>query len=341
MKGFMSDNTASVHPKIIEAISLANSGHAIPYGQDDISYRASKLIESTFGGQCHVSIVLNGTGANVVGLSTLLHPFDSVICPETAHINCDECGAFERYTGAKLIPVSTEDGKIRIKDIDPLLSAIGNEHHSQPRVVSISQITEEGTIYTIEEVAELAKYCHEKGLLLHVDGARISNACVALGVTFKEMIADTGVDLLSFGMAKNGLMYGEAIVSFHKSSSTLKYARKQGMQLMSKMRYISAQYEAILKDDLWWHNAKQANAMMTLLVNGLRQVDGFTIKNNPSGNIAFASIPTSVARALENMNYFYVMNESLDKSYIRLVTSFDTTEDEVNSFISLVEKVKV
>lgn len=339
MKTFKSDNTASVHPKVMEAIIEANQEHAIPYGDDDITERAVKRIEEIFGGNCHASLVLNGTGANVIGLSSILRPYEAVICPDSAHINCDECGAFERYTGAKLLTVSTEDGKLRPEDIEPFLDALDNEHHSQPRAISITQITELGTLYSIEELKALTSYAHDNGLLVHVDGARIANAAVAIGVSLKEMITDTGIDLLSFGAAKNGLMYGEAIVSFHNSYDSIKFVRKQGMQLMSKMRYIAAQYEAILKDDLWYHNALNANSQMAMLYNGLKQQEGITFLFEPKGNIAFAYLPQNAIDDLEKHNYFYQIKKEGERGLIRLVTSFDTTSEEVKSFLGVVAKV--
>lgn len=336
MKTFKSDNTASVHKKVMEALINVNDEHAFPYGDDDMTLSTQKLISELFGGEAHVSFVLNGTGANVIALSAMIKPYEGVICVDTAHINVDECGAFERFTGSKLLQVPHINGKLTVEGIEFFLEALGNEHHSQPRVVSISQLTEMGTAYTVSEIKKLADYAHAKGLLLHVDGARIANAAVSLGVTFKEMITDTGVDVLSFGAAKNGLMYGEAIVSFHESHSDIKYARKQGMQLMSKMRYIAAQYKAIIEDNLWYDNAKQANDMMTLMVAGLKKHKEITFLEEVHGNIAFVELPQVLIDRLSQTEYFYQMKSEGDRGTIRLVTSFDTTKEEVTKLLEII-----
>ncbi len=334
MKTFKSDNTASVHPKIMAEIVKVNTEHASPYGDDPITHSAEKMIRHLFGGDCHVSFVLNGTGANVIGLSTLIKAFHGVLCADTAHINVDECGAFERYTGSKLITVPHVDGKIRPDQLERHLEALGNEHHNQPKVISISQLTEWGSVYTIDEIKALAEYAHDHDMYLHVDGARIANAAVALDCTLKEMITDTGVDVLSFGGAKNGMMYGEAIVSFQrKSAGELKYSRKQGMQLMSKMRYISAQYIALLEDDLWKANAKQANACMARLYDSIKDLKKVEVMTPPDGNMLFAKLPQLWIDDLLERHYFYQMTEEGNRGTIRLVTSFDTTFDEIDQLI--------
>ena len=338
MKTFKSDNTASVHPKIMEAIVKANEEHAIPYGDDPITREAIEKIKALFCQPCEVSLVLNGTGANVIGLSTLLKSYEAVICVDSAHINVDECGAFERYTGAKLLTVPHVNGKLVPSAIDKFLLDMGNEHHNQPKVISISQITEFGTIYSTEEIKALADYAHSHDLLLHVDGARIANGAAALGISLDEMIGETGVDVLSFGGAKNGMMYGEAIVSFDPSTSdSLKYVRKQGMQLMSKMRYISAQYIAFLEDNLYLENAHKANNAMKKLYEEIREIDKLEFMNIPYGNMMFVKMPQSWIDRLLNTFYFYQMTWDGDKGMIRLVTSFDTTLDEVDDLIKAIK----
>jgi threonine aldolase len=342
MKTFKSDNTASVHPLIMDELMKVNIEHAAPYGDDDVTRDAAKQIKDLFGGNCDVSFVLNGTGANVIGLSGMMKPYEAVICADTAHINVDECGAFERYTSAKLITVPHIEGKITIEQIRPLLEAVGNEHHSQPKVISISQLTEWGTAYSIQELKALAAFAHDHKLLLHVDGARIANAAVALGVSFKEMITDTGVDMLSFGGAKNGMMYGEAIVSFNaEASSHLKYIRKQGMQLMSKMRYISAQYIGFLKNNLWHSNAQQANDQMARLYEGMKLYSEIEFKAIPEGNMMFVTLPQVWIDTLLTSHYFYQMATEGDRGLIRLVTSFDTHQDEVDRFLEDLQQIKV
>jgi len=340
MKTFKSDNTASVHPKIMEAIVKANQEHAIPYGDDPITKEAVDKIKALFTLPCEVSLVLNGTGANIIGLSTLLKSFEAVICVDTAHINVDECGAFERYTGAKLLTVPHINGKLVPAAVDKFLMDIGNEHHNQPKVISISQITELGTLYTTEEIKALADYAHSHGLLLHVDGARIANGIAALGVSLNEMIGETGVDVLSFGGAKNGMMYGEAIVSFDPSTSnSLKYARKQGMQLMSKMRYISAQYIAILEDNLYLENAHKANGAMRKLYEEIKEVEALEFVNIPFGNMMFVKMPQIWIDKLLTTFYFYQMTWEEDRGMIRLVTSFDTNIEEVENLAKSIKNL--
>ena len=341
MKTFKSDNTASVHPKIMEAIVRANQEHAIPYGDDPITKEAVEKIKALFSQPCEVSLVLNGTGANVIGLSSLLKSYEAVICVDTAHINVDECGAFERYTGAKLLTVPHINGKLVPAEIDKFLLDIGNEHHNQPKVISISQITELGTLYSTEEIQALADYAHSHDLLLHVDGARIANAAAALGVSLNEMIGDTDVDILSFGGAKNGMMYGEAIVSFDQSTSdSLKYARKQGMQLMSKMRYISAQYIALLEDHLYLENAHIANNAMKMLYEEIKGIEVLEFMSIPYSNMMFVKMPQSWIDSLLKTFYFYQMTWEEDGGMIRLVTSFDTTLEEVDELAKAIKKLQ-
>ncbi|PKM58367.1 MAG: threonine aldolase [Firmicutes bacterium HGW-Firmicutes-3] len=338
MKTFKSDNTASVHPKIMEAIVSANQEHAIPYGDDPITKEAVEKIKALFSQPCEVSLVLNGTGANVIGLSSLLKSYEAVICVDTAHINVDECGAFEHYTGAKLLTVPHVNGKLVPAAIDRFLLDIGNEHHNQPKVISISQITELGTLYSTEEIQALADYAHSHDLLLHVDGARIANAAAALGISLNEMIGDTDVDVLSFGGAKNGMMYGEAIVSFDQSTSDgLKYSRKQGMQLMSKMRYISAQYIALLEDNLYLENAHIANNAMKMLYDEIKGIEVLEFMSIPYGNMMFVKMPQSWIDSLLNTFYFYQMTWEEDGGMIRLVTSFDTTLEEVEDLAKAIK----
>ncbi|MDF1617691.1 threonine aldolase family protein [Petrocella sp. FN5] len=340
MKTFKSDNTASVHPEIMEAIIKANEEHAIPYGDDPITKEAVEKIKALFSRPCEVSLVLNGTGANIIGLSTLLKSYEAVICVDTAHINVDECGAFERYTGAKLLTVPHINGKLVPAEIDKFLLDMGNEHHNQPKVISISQITELGTLYTTEEIKTLADYAHSHGLLLHVDGARIANGAVALGVSLDEMIGKTDVDVLSFGGAKNGMMYGEAIVSFDRTTSdSLKYVRKQGMQLMSKMRYISAQYIALLEGELYLRNARKANDAMSKLYEEIKDIEALAFMNIPYGNMMFVKMPQIWIDKLLTTFYFYQMTWEEDGGMIRLVTSFDTSLEEVENLIKAIKEL--
>lgn len=251
-RGFASDNNAGVHPEIIKAIQNVNEGHTIAYGDDPYTEEATKVIKDIFGEKAEVFFVFIGTAANVLSLDAITQPYHSVICSETAHIHVDECGAPEKFTGCKLLSVETEDGKLNVDGIKKHMHGFGFEHHSQPGVISITQSSEMGTAYSVEEIRKISDYAHQNGLLLHMDGARISNAAVSLNKSFKEFTADAGVDVLSFGGTKNGMMYGEAVIFFDKVlAQDFKYRRKQGMQLASKMRFISTQFLAFLSNDLW------------------------------------------------------------------------------------------
>lgn len=337
MKMFKSDNNSGVHPKILEAIINANDGHDRAYGDDRYSLEAKEKISKLFGKEVDVYFVTSGTAANVIGLGGLLRPFESVICPDTAHINVDECGSFETFTGSKILYTPNRNGKITKEDIKPFLSSLGDEHQSQPRVISISQTTEVGTLYSLEEIRELADFAHENNMLLHMDGARIANAVVALDTTFKEMVTDTGVDLLSFGGTKNGMMIGEAIISFNKELSRyFKFHRKQGMQLLSKMRFISAQFIAYLEDDLWKENAKNANDMGQYLAKELSILEGVKVKENLITNMIFANMDKKIIDALQDDFDFYVTDEGTNE--VRFVTSFDIIKEDIDKFIEAIKE---
>src|SRR5271165_4949142 len=265
-RSFASDNNAGVHPEILEAIGRANHGHVVAYGEDAYTRSAVKKFEEHFGPDIAVFFTFNGTGANVLSLQALTRPFHSILCSSFAHINSDECGAPEKHTGCKLITLPQQDGKITVESVRHAYHGIGDEHHSQPRVISITQSTEMGTVYQPEEIRGLARFAHEHDMFLHVDGARISNAAAALGQTLRQATGDLGVDVLSFGGTKNGIMGGEAVVFFHPElSRDFLYLRKQSMQLASKMRFIAAQFEALLTNDLWRRSADHANRMARLL----------------------------------------------------------------------------
>jgi threonine aldolase len=336
-RSFASDNNAGVHPEVIEAIRAANEGHVIAYGDDAFTARAVKLFQKHFGRDVAVYFVFGGTGANVLGLKAITKSHQAVICAETAHVNVDECGAPENFTGCKLLTVSTPDGKLRIEQIKPLLHGIGVEHHVQPAVITISQATEMGTIYTKKELKALARFAHDHGMLLHVDGARLSNAAVSLDASLKEITADVGVDVLSFGGTKNGMMYGEAVVFFDpKLASEFKYIRKQGMQLSSKMRFIAAQFEAMLSGNLWRRGPEHANRMAKLLAYELVKLPQIKLTQPVESNGVFAVIPKEYIPALQKKYFFYVWNEEI--SEVRLMASFDTTEDDIRDFVAFVRK---
>lgn len=322
---------------MIEAIRAANDGHVIAYGGDPFTERAVKVFQKHFGRDIAVHFVYGGTGANVLGLKTITNSYEAIVCVDTAHINTDECGAPEKYTGCKLLTVRTPDGKLRVDQIKPFLHATGVEHHSQPRVISISQATEMGTVYTKNELKTLARFAHDHNMLLHVDGARLANAAVSLNASLREITADVGVDVLSFGGTKNGMMYGEAVVFFDKRLATnFKYIRKQGMHLPSKMRFISAQFEALLSGDLWRRSAAHANRMARLLASELEKVPGIKLTQPVEANGVFAVIPEKYIAALQKKYFFYIWDE--ETSECRFMASFDTTEDDIRDFVAFVRK---
>jgi len=335
IRGFASDNNAGVHPEILQAMINCNAGHVVGYGDDEFTRRAAAKIRDYFGDDTEVFFVFNGTAANVVGLRNLTQSFNSIICAESAHIQEDECGAPEFFTGCKLIPVETVNGKITVESLAPHIRGLDFEHHSQPRVVSITQSTELGTVYSLDETSEIADFVHRHGLLLHMDGARIANAAVSLSLSMKAITRDAGVDLLSFGGTKNGAMYGEAILFFKPGlTEWFKYFRKQGMQLASKMRYIAAQFDALLTNDLWKRNAGHANEMAQLLATRACWIPGVRINRPVDANGVFAVIPEKLIKPLQEEFFFYVWDETL--SEVRWMTSWDTTEEDIERFTALI-----
>ena len=336
-RSFASDNNAGVHPQIMKAIAAANDGHVIAYGDDPYTARAIKLFREHLGKDAEVFFVFGGTGANVLGLKAATESHHAIICADTAHINVDECGAPEKFTGCKLLSLSTPDGKVKVDQIKPLLHEVGFEHHVQPRVISVSQATEMGTVYTPRELKVLANFAHDNNMLLHVDGARIANAAASLNVKLKEITKDAGVDILSFGGAKNGMMYGEAVVFFDESlARDFKYTRKQGTHLPSKMRFISAQFEALLSNDLWRRNAEHSNRMAHLLARELRKIPLISITQKVEANGVFAIVPKKYIARLQKEYFFYVWNE--ETSEVRFMTSFDITEADITDFVGLVKR---
>jgi len=333
-RGFASDNNSGVHPEILKVIGEVNQGHTIAYGDDPYTEKATQKLKEIFGPETEIFMVFIGTAANTLGLDAVTQSYNSIICAETAHIHVDECGAPEKFTGCKLLPVETADGKLSIEGIKKHMHGFGFEHHAQPKVISITQASEMGTVYTVEEIRKIADYAHEKGLLLHMDGARISNAAVSLGRGFKDFTADAGVDILSFGGTKNGMMYGEAVVFFNKAlASDFKYRRKQGMQLASKMRFISAQFLAFLKNDLWERNAEHSNKMAELLEQEVKKIPGIQITQKVEANGVFAILPRELIPELQEEYFFYIWDE--ERGEVRWMTSFDTTVEDIMGFVEL------
>jgi threonine aldolase len=334
-RGFASDNSATVHPAVLEAIAAVNVGHAFGYGHEDYSRGVEARVAAQFGERARAFFVFNGTAANVLCLRAACRPWQAVICAATAHVNVDEGGAPEAIAGVKLLTVATPDGKLTPELAAPLITRIGDEHAVQPRVISISQCTELGTAYTVEEVAALAELAHARGLLLHVDGARLANAAAALGVSLGALSGDVGVDILSFGGTKNGLLAGEAVVVLEPAlAEGFEWLRKQSLQLASKMRFLAAQFEALLRDDLWLSNARQANAMAARLAAALDGVPGLRITRAVQTNAVFATLPARAREALMESFAFYVWDEAAGE--VRWMCSWDTTESDVDAFAAAV-----
>jgi threonine aldolase len=330
-RGFGSDNHAGVHPDVLAAIAAANTGHAGSYGHDEWTARAEARLQEHFGADALGFLVFNGTGANVVALRAMCRPWEGVICPATAHLEVDECGAPEVMGGVKLLTVETSDGKLRPADVAARVQRVGDEHAVQARVVSISNSTELGTVYDAGEVSALADAAHDRGLLLHVDGARLANAAAALGVELAAITTECGVDAVSFGGTKNGLLAGEAVVMLRPElAEHLLYLRKQSMQLASKMRFVAAQFDALLAGELWRELAAHSNAMARRLADALREAPGVEITQEPQANAVFAVIDRAAAERLREHWRFYDWDEA--RGEVRWMCSWDTTADDVDAF---------
>ncbi|WP_035806275.1 threonine aldolase family protein [Kitasatospora mediocidica] len=335
VRGFASDNYAGVHPEILAAIALANDGHQVAYGEDQYTEHLQSVFRTHFGPQAEAYPVFNGTGANVVSLQALLPRWGAVIAAGSAHINVDECGAPEKIAGIKLLTIPTEDGKLSPELIDQQAWGWGDEHRAQPLAVSITQSTELGTLYTPEEVRAICEHAHERGMLVHMDGSRLANAAASLGRPFREFTTDAGVDVLSFGGTKNGLLFGEVVVVLNPEKvRNIKYLRKMSMQLASKMRFVSVQFEALLTGDLWLRNAGHANAMATRLAEAVRGIDGVTIVRPVQANAVFALLPREVSERLQKRYRFYFWDEHTGE--VRWMAAFDTTEADIDAFAAAI-----
>ena len=337
MRSFASDNNSGVHPFVMDALCRANADHALGYGDDCWTEEAVRKIRETFTSDCEPLFVFNGTGSNVVALQLMTRPYNSIVCAETAHIYVDECGSPVKMTGCQIRPVVTPDGKLTPELIKPYLHGFGDQHHSQPGALYLSQCTELGTVYTPRELKALTALAHEHGMYVHMDGARIANACAALHLSLKELTVDCGVDVLSFGGTKNGLMMGECVVVFNDAlKAEARFVRKQSAQLASKMRYLSCQFTAYLTDNLWLKNATHANAMASRLYEVLKPLPGVCFTQKAESNQLFLTMPRVVIDRMLQSYFFYFWDEANDE--IRLVTSFDTTEEDIEQFIATLKR---
>lgn len=336
-RGFASDNNAGVHPDILREIEKVNNGHVIGYGSDIYTEQAEQLFKEHLGRDAEVFFVFTGTAANVLSISEVVKSWNSIITAFTAHLEQDECGAPEKFTGCKVLTVDAPDGKISVEMVEKHMHGLDFEHHSQPRVISITQSTELGTVYSIQEIKRIADFAHSMGMLLHMDGARIANAAVSLNRPFKDFTTDAGVDLLSFGGTKNGMMLGEAVCFLRPGlSDDFKYIRKQGMQLASKMRFISAQFIAWFRDDLWKKCALHSNSMARILAERLADISQMKITQKVESNGVFVIIPAATAEKVRQEYFFYPWDEKT--SEYRLMTSWDTTEEDIDEFVKLLKK---
>jgi threonine aldolase len=336
-RSFASDNNAGVHPEVLKALAAVNEGHVVGYGDDLHTASAVRHFKQHFGKDIEVFFVFNGTGANCLSLKALTQSYEAVICAQGAHIYVDECGAPEKLTGCKLIPIAAPNGKLTVDAVRAATHGIGDQHHVQPRVISITQATEVGTLYKPQEIRALADFAHARKMFLHVDGARIANAAASMGKTLRECTRDLGVDVLSFGATKNGGMGAEAVVFFHAElAKDFKYYRKQGMQLASKMRYLAAQFEALFQDDLWLQNARHSNRMAQLLKRELNKVPKVKLMYPVEANGVFVRVPSSAIPKLLKRYFFYPWD--LEESVVRWMCSWDTTEKDVKEFVEFVRK---
>lgn len=334
VRGFASDNSAGAHPAVLAAVAAANEGHALAYGEDAWTAECEARFRELFGAGSRAFLVWSGTGANVMALATTLGRAEAVVCAASAHINVDETGAPERALGAKLIDLPCPDGKLVPAQLEELAHLQGNPHHAQPGVLSITQCTELGTVYSAAEIAALCETAHSMGMRVHLDGARIANATAALGGTveaLRSFTVDAGVDVLSFGGTKNGLLYGEAVVYLDSQlARSAPFVRKQVTQLPSKMRFVAAQLNALLDDGLWLHNAAHANEMCRRLHDRVQSVDGVELGGAPAANSVYPVLPADRIAALQEWSFFYDWDVALHQ--VRWMTAWDTTDEDVERF---------
>lgn len=334
MRSFGSDNNSGVHPRIMDAIIESNTNHAIGYGDDNWTRIAEQVVQKAFeNDKITPYFVLNGTGANVVALQACVSSFHSIICATTAHIAVDECGAPTKLTGCMLKEIPTSDGKLTPELVSTQLHGFGVAHNSQPKVIAITQATELGTLYNPDEIKALADIAHENDMYLFMDGTRLSNACASANLTLKEMTEDCGVDILTFGGTKNGLMIGEAVIALRPElEKNLQFYRKQTTQLYSKMRYISSQFIPYMNENIWLENAQKSNGAAQLLAKKMSEFECIELTQKVESNIILFTIPKEISDKMQEHYFFYNTNEATNE--MRLVCSWDTTKEDINAFIS-------
>lgn len=337
-RGFGSDNHSGVHPEIFKALLRANEAHAPSYGTDEWSDRAIEIFRKEFGPQTEVFFVFNGTAANVLSLRAMLAPYQAVLCTDHAHLNVDECGAPEFFAGCKILDLPSTHGKISLDTLKEALIRRGDQHYSQIKVISLTQPTELGTVYSLQEVKDIVDWAHKEKLWVHMDGSRLSNAAVHLGVSFRELTTDLGVDVVSFGGTKNGLMMGEAVLFLNPTlAEGFKYIRKQSAQLPSKTRFIAAQFEAYFSQGLWRQIAEHSCQMAEKLHRGLQSLKMVEITAPRQSNAVFVQIPKAWVKPLREHQFFYVWNEKTFEC--RLMMSWDTTEEDIQEFLNRLQKL--
>lgn len=338
---FASDNTAGAHPRVLEALAAANAlGHVPAYGADEATQRALAQLRAAFGADVHAFFVWGGTGANVASLAAVLRPHQAVICTDIAHIHVDECGAPEAFTGSKLALVPHREGKVEIADAEVHCDAFGVEHHVQPGVLALTQSTEYGTVYSPAELHALTAWAHGRGLLVHLDGARLANAAAALDLPLRALTFDVGVDLVSFGLTKNGAIGAEVVLVRDAAiAQRLPFVRKQAMQLPSKQRFVAAQAEALLADDLWRANARHANAMARRLADAVQGLPGLRLTRPVQVNAVFAELPAAAIAQLQAQFHFYTWNARTGE--VRWMTAFDTPPEAVDAFAAAIRAALV
>lgn len=335
IRGFASDNYAGIHPEVLTAIAKANGGHQVSYGEDEYTEHLQSVFRAHFGLRAVAYPVFNGTAANVVALQSMTERWEAVVCAASAHIHTDECGAPERIAGLKLLPVPTPDGKLTPELIDREAWGFGDVHRAQPRIVALTQSTEMGTCYTPEEIRAICIHAHERGMKVYLDGARLANAAATLGLPLRAFTTDAGVDALSFGGTKNGMMVGDAVVVLNPDAARgVPYLRKAGMQLASKMRFVSVQFEALLGTNLWLRNARHSNELAQRLYEAVREIPGVQVTQKVQANVVFAIIPPEVTARLQKRFRFYTWSEHTGE--VRWMTSFDTTPEDVAAFAAAI-----